>query len=207
VPTVNLFRESAGRVRYLTPDEFARLHSQVPPHLADTAMFSVMTGIRQANVKGLRCDDVDLGTKHVRVAGETFKNGRSQGFPLNEGAMAVLQQRLGQHSGSYSATKASQSPTCRPGQARLRCTEPRSKSSGGMTCATHSPPGTGRPERRRANCRCSAAGSRRPSVGHYAHIAPEVCRLPQSDSIISWLQVSKLRNYLEEVRSDITSPV
>lgn len=97
VPTVTLFRESAGRVRYLTPDQFAKLHAELPPHLADMAMFSVMTGMRQANVKGLRWADVDLRAKHVRVAGENFKNGRSQGFPLNEAAMAVLQKRIGQH--------------------------------------------------------------------------------------------------------------
>ncbi|MBA2960742.1 MULTISPECIES: tyrosine-type recombinase/integrase [Ramlibacter] len=98
VPTVTLFRESAGRVRYLTLEEFNRLHRELPPHLADMALFSVATGMRQANVKGLRWADVDLLSQHVRVAGEAFKNGRSQGFPLNAAAMAVLQKRIGQHS-------------------------------------------------------------------------------------------------------------
>ncbi|MDP3759827.1 MAG: site-specific integrase [Ramlibacter sp.] len=97
VPTVTLFRESAGRIRYLTPDQFARLHVELPPHLADMALFAVMTGLRQANVKGLRWVDVDLRANHVRVAGENFKNGRSQGFPLNEMAAALLQKRIGQH--------------------------------------------------------------------------------------------------------------
>lgn len=96
VPTVTLFRESSGRVRYLTPEQFARLHGELPPHLADMAMFSVMTGMRQANVKGLRWADVDLRARHVRVAGEAFKNGKPQGFPLNEAAMAVLHKRIGQ---------------------------------------------------------------------------------------------------------------
>lgn len=97
VPTISLFPESASRVRYLTPDQFSRLVAELPPHLADMAVFSVMTGLRQGNVKGLRWADVDLRSRHVRVSGETFKNGRAQGFPLNEQAVAVLQKRIGQH--------------------------------------------------------------------------------------------------------------
>ncbi|MBI5279213.1 MAG: site-specific integrase [Burkholderiales bacterium] len=98
VPTISLFRESAGRVRYLTAEQFARLHAELPPHLADMALFSLATGMRQANVKGLRWSEVDLRSQHVRIPGESFKNGRAQGCPLNEAAMAVLQKRIGQHS-------------------------------------------------------------------------------------------------------------
>ncbi len=54
--------------------------AKLPPHLADMAMFSVMTGMRRANVKGLRWGDVDLRAKHLRIAGENGKNGHSQGF-------------------------------------------------------------------------------------------------------------------------------
>jgi integrase len=97
VPTVTLFRESAGRVRYLTLQEFERLVAELPPHLADMAVFSVATGMRQGNVKSLRWADVDLANRHVRISAEKFKNGRSQGFPLNAAAIAVLQKRIGQH--------------------------------------------------------------------------------------------------------------
>ena len=50
VPKFKLFKEAEGRVRSLTPQEFERLCSELPAHLADMARFSVATGLRQANV-------------------------------------------------------------------------------------------------------------------------------------------------------------
>jgi len=53
VPRFKLFREAEGRVRSLTPQEFDALRRELPTHLADMAVFSVVTGLRQGNVKGL----------------------------------------------------------------------------------------------------------------------------------------------------------
>ena len=53
VPKFKLFKEAEGRGRSLTPAEFDRLRRELPEHLADMAVFSVATGLRQGNVKGL----------------------------------------------------------------------------------------------------------------------------------------------------------
>lgn len=97
VPKFNLFREPEGRIRSLTEAEFARLVDELPPHLADMAVFSVATGLRQANVKGLEWQYVDLEQRHLWVPASQHKNRRPHSVPLNEAAMAVLRRQVGRH--------------------------------------------------------------------------------------------------------------
>lgn len=97
VPNIRLFPESGGRVRALTLDEFWCLHRELPPHLADMALFSVATGLRQSNVKGLRWTQVNMELRHAWVTAEEHKNGKPHAVPLNDPAMAILMKRQGQH--------------------------------------------------------------------------------------------------------------
>jgi integrase len=97
VPKFKLFREAEGRVRSLSPQEFMALWRELPPHLADMAMFAVATGLRQGNVKGLEWKYVDLERKHAWIPGSKHKNGRPHSVPLNELACATLQKQLGKH--------------------------------------------------------------------------------------------------------------
>lgn len=97
VPKFRLFKEAEGRVRSLTPLEFQRLIAELPPHLADMAIFSVATGLRQANVKGLEWRYVNLELKHAWVPGDRHKNGRPHSVPLNDMAMTVLLRQVGKH--------------------------------------------------------------------------------------------------------------
>jgi integrase len=97
VPRFKLFREAEGRVRSLTPQEFDCLRRELPTHLADMAVFSVATGLRQGNVKGLEWKYVDLERKHAWIPGSKHKNGKAHAVPLNEIACAVLQKQLGKH--------------------------------------------------------------------------------------------------------------
>ena len=85
VPKFKLFKEAEGRVRSLTRDEFARLLTELPEHLADMELFSVATGLRQANVKGLEWQYVDLERQHAWIP------------PLNEMAPSVLRKQIGKH--------------------------------------------------------------------------------------------------------------
>lgn len=55
-PKVRMLKEPTRRVRYLSRDEAQRLLAQLPPHMADMAAFSLSTGLRRANVTGLRWD-------------------------------------------------------------------------------------------------------------------------------------------------------
>ena len=97
IPKVSLYREKKGRIRSLTPAEFAKLLQHLPPHLADMATFSVATGLRQGNVRGLTWSQINLELRHAWITPEQHKNGRAHAVPLNDMAMAVLQKQIGKH--------------------------------------------------------------------------------------------------------------
>ncbi|WP_439605743.1 tyrosine-type recombinase/integrase [Hydrogenophaga sp.] len=96
-PKVGMFRDTEGRIRSLSRDEFTRLLAELPPHLADMVQFSVATGLRQANVTRLQWKQISLERRHLWVAGKDHKNGRPHSVPLNEAALDVLHRRLGDH--------------------------------------------------------------------------------------------------------------
>ena len=97
VPKVKMFKEAEGRIRSLTPPEFKRLVQELPEHLADMAVFAVATGLRQANVKGLEWQQVDLERKHAWIPGSKHKNGKPHSVPLNEMGLTVLRKQIGKH--------------------------------------------------------------------------------------------------------------
>lgn len=97
IPKVSLFKEPDGRTRSLSYAEFARLHAELPDHLADMALFTVATGLRQANVAKLEWAEVNLEQRHAWIPAHKYKNGSPHSVPLNEIAMSVLQKQLGKH--------------------------------------------------------------------------------------------------------------
>jgi integrase len=97
VPKVALFREKEGRIRSLTQEELGRLLANLPPHLADMALFSVATGLRQGNVRELEWSQVNLELRHAWITPDKHKNGRAHAVPLNEVALAVLTRQVGKH--------------------------------------------------------------------------------------------------------------
>lgn len=97
VPKVGMFRQAGGRVRSLTREDLARLLAELPLHLADMALFSVATGLRQANVTRLQWRQVSLERRHLWVGADQHKNGSAHAVPLNEAAMEVLERRKGDH--------------------------------------------------------------------------------------------------------------
>lgn len=98
VPKFKMFKEAEGRVRSLSPQEFEKLRKELPTHLADMAVFAVATGLRQANVKELEWQYVDLERKHAWIPGSKYKNGKAHSVPLNEVALNVLRRQIGKHS-------------------------------------------------------------------------------------------------------------
>ena len=97
VPKFGIWKKAEGRVRSLSVAEFERLRNQLPGQPADMAVFSVATGLRQANVKGLEWQYVDLERKHAWISGAGHKNGKAHSVPLNEMAMTVLRRQIGKH--------------------------------------------------------------------------------------------------------------
>jgi len=61
------------------------------------AVFSVATGLRQANVNNLEWQYVDLDRMHLWIPGSQHKNGKPHSVPLNEMAMSVLRKLHGRH--------------------------------------------------------------------------------------------------------------
>jgi integrase len=97
VPEFFKYDEPKARVRWLRPDEITRLLNALPEHLRDMAEFSLSTGLRQANVKFLRWDEVDLNNKVARISGLKMKNGGDFALPLNQAAINVLTRQIGKH--------------------------------------------------------------------------------------------------------------
>lgn len=96
-PAVRLFKEPPKRIRYLTRIEAERLLAELPAHLSDMARMALATGLRAANITGMRWDQVDMDRRMAWVHPDQAKARRAIPVPLNGEAMAVLQKQLGKH--------------------------------------------------------------------------------------------------------------
>lgn len=76
--------------KWLTPEQWDKLYTQLPAHMKPMAKFAVETGLRQANVLGLTWDRVSIERSMVWVEAEDAKADQAIAVPLNEAAMAIL---------------------------------------------------------------------------------------------------------------------
>lgn len=97
MPKVKLYKEPEGRERALTPEQAKRLLEELPAHLRDMALFSLLTGLRQSNVLRLEWRQVDLDRAHAWIEASQSKNSRPIPVPLNREAVAVLLRQVGKH--------------------------------------------------------------------------------------------------------------
>lgn len=74
----------------LTPDELSRLLKELPEHLRGPAKFSVLTGLREANVTGLTWSQVDLVAGRVTIPSSHYKTKRVYSATLSASAIEVL---------------------------------------------------------------------------------------------------------------------
>ena len=84
-------------MRWLNKEEVIRLLDALPTHQKQLARFALATGLRQANVLGLGWSDLDLGRSTAWVHTDEAKGGEAIGVPLNDDAMAVLNEAKGKH--------------------------------------------------------------------------------------------------------------
>lgn len=93
VPKIKRMEESS-RIRYIDKDEARRLIRELPSHLKDKVIFALTTGLRDANVRELRWEEVDLQNRMVTIEGVKMKNGKPLSIPLNDTAYDVLWKRF-----------------------------------------------------------------------------------------------------------------
>ena len=96
-PSVTLYAEAKRRVRWLNKEEVTRLIDALPTHQKQLTRFALATGLRQANVLGLKWHDVDIERRTAWVHADEAKGGEAIGVPLNDHAMAVLNEEKGKH--------------------------------------------------------------------------------------------------------------
>lgn len=96
-PKISLLKEPRLRIRWLQKHEAERLIRELPKHLADMARFSLETGLRQSNVKGLQWSQVDLKRGCAWIHPDQAKARRAIAVPLSEGAAELLRGRAGIH--------------------------------------------------------------------------------------------------------------
>lgn len=84
-----------GRLRFLTQDEWKRLHAELPDHLKPIAHFAILTGLRQNNITHLRWDQVDLARAVMWVHPDQAKSKKPIGIPLAQEAVKLLRGQRG----------------------------------------------------------------------------------------------------------------
>jgi len=82
VKRVSMEKEPPGRVRYLTDEEFQKLHSSCPDWLKPIVMVARHTGLRRENILSLTWKQVDIWKRLIVI--EHTKNGERLGLPLND---------------------------------------------------------------------------------------------------------------------------
>ncbi|MDP2152184.1 MAG: site-specific integrase [Methylotenera sp.] len=96
-PKIRLFKESNVRERALTIEQAKVLLNELPSHQRSTVLFALTTGLRLSNVVKLEWAQVNLDLKHAWVKGNESKNRKPIAIPLNNVAIEVLKQQLGNH--------------------------------------------------------------------------------------------------------------
>lgn len=95
VPRIRLLPEPVKAPRWLTPGEAERLVRELPAHLVRMLRFALATGLRDQNVTKLTWAQVS--GRAVSITAESAKGKRSMVVPLNEEALAVLEECRGDH--------------------------------------------------------------------------------------------------------------
>ena len=96
-PSVRMLKEPTRRIRFLSRDDAQRLLAALPEHLADMAVFSLVTGLRASNVTGLQWSQVDVARRLAWIHPDQAKARKAIPVPLNAEAIALVTKQVGKH--------------------------------------------------------------------------------------------------------------
>jgi integrase len=88
-------KSPAGRIRWLTGEEWTSLHDAMPEHWRPMARYALATGVRQANVFWLEWSQVDVNRRCAWVHPDEAKANAAIRVPLSDDAVAVLEEQRG----------------------------------------------------------------------------------------------------------------
>jgi integrase len=99
VQSVPHLKEPPGRVRYLSPEEEARLWSKLSPCVRPIVLTALLSGMREAEVVTLPKDAVDLSAGMITLT--TTKANRVRRVYVNADLAAVLREAMARSPGSF----------------------------------------------------------------------------------------------------------
>ena len=101
VPKIRLEKEPQGRIRWLEPDEQARVlaacEKSQSKHLLPLVTIAMETGLRKGELLGLTWSQVDMSRGVIRL--EMTKSGKRREVPMRQVVYNVLSQLPGPHEG------------------------------------------------------------------------------------------------------------
>lgn len=96
-PVLRMRQEAKRRIRWITPDEAAKLIAAIGERHRNPIRFALATGLRRSNVLGLEWRQVDLQRGCAWIHPDQAKARRAIAVPLNDDALAVLREQQGRH--------------------------------------------------------------------------------------------------------------
>lgn len=88
VKAVKLFKENNARIRYLLPEEEAKLMAALPSYFRPLATLALHTGLRRGELLSLQWPDINFETRTLTV--RRSKHGEARHVPLNSVAYDTL---------------------------------------------------------------------------------------------------------------------
>jgi integrase len=80
------------------------LLNELPDHLNAMARFTLATGLRESNVTGLQWSQLDMQRRCAWIHADQAKAEKAIGVPLNDEALTVIRQQIGNKSASMIRT-------------------------------------------------------------------------------------------------------
>jgi len=96
-PRVQMLKEPARRIRWITREQAERLIGELPEHQQAMAQFALETGLRRRNVTHLEWTQVDLERRVAWIHPDQAKANKAIGVPLSKHAVVVLRGQQGKH--------------------------------------------------------------------------------------------------------------